>query len=191
MSATLYASATPTAEKTLWRTPLALVSAVVARFGPLHLDASASVGMAIPGVLAHITPAADALAPRSWSSYAPIRRPAIWLNPPWAGGGVTGRWAARAVHEVDRGCARLFVLVPEATDSAWWWTLAARSVVVYSLGRVGYIRPSGEVAARPGHGSSLFYLLPGGSVEQQAALVPWRDWQAVNPARPRFSVVRR
>lgn len=190
MSATLYASSTPTAEKTLWRTPPALVAAVVARFGPLHVDASASPGMAIGGVLAQITPAADALAPRSWSSYAPIRRPAIWLNPPWAGGGITKQWAARALTEVDRGCSRLFVLVPEATDSAWWWTLAARSLVVYSLGRVGYMRPGGEIAARPGHGSSLFYLLPGGSAEAQAALVPWRDWQTAAPARPRFSVVR-
>lgn len=190
MSAPLYASATAADERTLWRTDPRLVDAIVARFGPLHVDASASAGMAIPGVVAQITPEDDALGPRAWSSYAPRRcaAPAIWLNSPWGGGGLTRRWVHRALTEIDRGAGRLLMLVPESTDCAWWWLAARRARAAYSLGRISYLDVRGQLVTRPGFGSTLFYFLPGDKVEEHAAFVSWRDC-VPRIHRPRLSVL--
>lgn len=187
VSAPLYVTATPAEEKTIWRTDPRFVAAVVARFGAVHVDASASPGHAIPGVLASITPNEDALGPRPWASYAPARIswPSIWLNPPWGPAGLTARWTDRAILEVDRGAGRVLVLVPESVSADWWWRLAERALVTYSLGRIGYVRPSGEIGERPGCGSSLFYLLPGAKPQPEAALVRWRDWLPPKVRRPR------
>lgn len=170
-------SQTEESVKRRWRTPPALVAAIVARYGSIDTDAAATQGEEIADVFEIITPEADALDPRPWRTVA---QAVVFLNPPWGreprG---TATWVRRALEELDRGRIRLLLLlVPECTDTTWWWTAAGRADEVLSLGRVAYCRPDGTPGPQPPQGSTLFVIRPDRSLAREVCLLRrwnWRD----------------
>ncbi len=178
-------SATGAADKTLWRTPPGLVRAVFERHGFPEIDAAATDRSVALGTDGWLSPKEDALDPRPWASRArytgakPAGPPLAWLNPPWsAEPRGTGTWVRRALSECRQLRVRgVLLLVPEAPDTHWWWEAANVASVVYSLGRVRYLRPSGEEGPVPPQGSTLFVVLSGDKARTNiCALIRWREW---------------
>lgn len=184
-------SDTPSTEKTLWRTPPALALAIFGAYGAPDLDAAATDGSVSLGGNGWLSPAEDGLDPRPWwerrrkaSEWLPLTdRPVAWLNPPCGGGRTgTGAWSRRALCELPR-LHQLYMLVPECTDTNWWWSLASYpGALVLSLGRVAYNRPDGTPGQIPPQGSSLFLLrpCPVGAECAAVTLHRWR-WQTEPP----------
>ena len=166
---------TPTDEKRCWRTDRIVATMIFARYGFPLLDAAAT-NHAVSLAPTWLSPEQDGLAPGPWwdralgreasswpapeSRWNPSWTPSAWLNPPWGTGKLgTGAWVDRALLEVDEArVSRLLLLLPEATDTAWWWRAATASTEVVSLGRIAYCRPSGERIGAPPQGSTLFVL---------------------------------
>jgi hypothetical protein len=168
---------TPLDEKRCWRTDRLVANHLFARYGVPLLDAAAT-NADVALAPCWIPPETDALRPEPWWDRASGRdatswptpearwnaswTPSVWLNPPW-GTGKTGTpaWIDRALLELDaHRVSRILLLVPEATDTAWWWKAAERATEVVSLGRIAYCRPSGERISAPPQGSTLFVLDP-------------------------------
>lgn len=155
---------TPKRERVLWRTHPRLAAAAFERFGAADLDAAAT-DASVALAPAWIDKRRNALDLRPWAEAARRRGapslpalPRAWLNPPWSSGKTgTGAWCDRALFEWrERRLSSLLLLVPEAVDTDWWWRVAPWASVVISLGRVPYLRPSGELLDAPPQGSTLF-----------------------------------
>jgi len=166
---------TPLDEKRCWRTDRVVANLLFIRYGAPLLDAAAT-DASVALAPCWIPPETDALSPEPWwdrasgreagawptpdSRWSPSWTPSVWLNPPWGTGKTgTGAWVDRALRElVAKRVSRILLLVPEATDTAWWWFAAERASEVVSLGRIAYCRPSGERISSPPQGSTLFVL---------------------------------
>ena len=170
---------TPAHERTLWRTPRALVCAARARWldgQAFALDCAATDETVSVGTR-HLSPADDALADGGWMvrAYGDNVKRSGWLNSPYGRGGLTGRWTDRAIVEAD-GCSLLAVLVPEATDTGWWRRLYARADEALSCGRVPFLRPDGTPGDSPPQGYTLFALRPLCDATLGASLRVW-NWR--------------
>ena len=165
---------TPVDEKRCWRTDRVVANMIFARYGFPLLDAAAT-DREVSLAPTWLSPSEDGLALDPWwdralgretgwpmpgARWNPSWTPIAWLNPPWGSGKLgTGAWVDRALLEVaDARVSRLLLLLPEATDTAWWWRAATASTEVVSLGRIAYCRPSGERIGAPPQGSTLFVL---------------------------------
>jgi phage N-6-adenine-methyltransferase len=80
----------------------------------------------------------------------------IWMNPPYSQP-LIGQFAARFAAEVARGSTGI-VLVNNATDTAWFQTLAAAcSAICLPRGRIRFIDPEGKYGASPLQGQAILY----------------------------------
>jgi hypothetical protein len=166
---------TPADEKRCWRTDRIVAHLIFSRYGIPMLDAAATDGE-VALAPAWISPSEDGLDPAPWwdracgremgrwpcpdARWNPRWTPLVWLNPPWGTGKLgTGAWVDRALLELrEQRVSRVLLLLPEATDTAWWWRAATASTEVVSLGRIAYCRPSGDRIGAPPQGSTLFVL---------------------------------
>lgn len=132
-----------------WYTPQPLFDALDREF-MFTLDAAATAASA--KCARYFTAVDDGLA-RSWAGER------VWLNPPYGGG--MALWMRKA-HDSARDEGALVVgLVPAYTDSAWWHDHALAAEIRFIRGRVKFLRPNGEPAARPVFGSAVVIWRPG------------------------------
>jgi phage N-6-adenine-methyltransferase len=102
----------PKSQSVEWGTPLDLVAALAAEFGPFDLDAAASDELHVCD--AYFTAEMDGLA-LPWFGR-------VWLNPPYGVG--EGSWVHKALVEVAAGRAqRVVMLVAAKTGVSWWQEL--------------------------------------------------------------------
>lgn len=125
-----------------WFTPAHVFDAMAVRF---DMDVAAPEGGA-PFVPCgrYLTRADDGLV-APWQGF-------VWMNPPFGGRNGLAPWLDRFFHH-GNGVA----LVPDRT-SAPWWQDAARWAdgVLFTRGKVKFIRPDGSVGKSPGAGVTLF-----------------------------------
>lgn len=81
------------------------------------------------------TPEEDGLA-HDWKA------PSVWVNPPY-GRNLIDKWTDKAIEEVDKGNARLVILlIPYRAGTLWWDRLEARADEVRRIvGRLCYENP--------------------------------------------------
>ena len=184
---------TPREEKRRWRTDRVVALLIFARYGVPLLDGAATDATASLAPF-WVPPEVDSLLPAPWAARAhtdlDVKSPRLltpapltWLNPPWGSGSFgTGAWVDRALEErAQKRIGRLLLLVPEATDTIWWWKAARVATEAVSLGRIAYLRPNGDRVGSPPQGSTLFVIDPA-SPNSLSALV--------EAARPRVSLVK-
>jgi hypothetical protein len=137
-----------------WYTPAEYIAAAVEVLGAIDLDpASTEEANAVVGAERIYTAAEDGLDPaRPWAGR-------LFLNPPYAQPAVA-LFALRLAGEFTAGnVTAAITLTNNATETAWWQTLAAgASAVCFPLGRVKFWHPDRE--AVPLQGQSLLYLGP-------------------------------
>ena len=100
-----------------WATPQAVFDWLDGHLGPYDLDAAAD--STNHKCANYIGSDVDALTV-PWSGSH------VWLNPPYGRG--LGRWATKAIEEIDAGnCDSTTILVPARTDTNWFIDLADRA----------------------------------------------------------------
>lgn len=97
----------------------------------------------------------------------------FWMNPPYSD---VQEWASKACREVVNHSVRGIVLVPSATETAWWatlWDFAAE--VAFLTPRVRFLK-DGKPMGSPPFGSAVFVLEPRLlSGPPRAGLMRWRS----------------
>lgn len=100
-----------------WATPQAVFDWLDGHLGPYDLDAAAD--STNHKCANYIGSDVDALTV-PWSGSR------VWLNPPYGRG--LGRWATKAIEEIDAGnCDSITILVPARTDTNWFIDLADKA----------------------------------------------------------------
>ena len=100
-----------------WATPQAVFDWLDGHLGPYDLDAAADDTN--KKCSNYISSDVDALTV-DWVGTN------VWLNPPYGRG--LGRWATKAIEEIDAGnCDSITILVPARTDTNWFIDLAKRA----------------------------------------------------------------
>lgn len=122
-----------------WYTPPRIFAALGCRF---DLD------VAHPPVPTHV-PADRVITSGSlnaeWSGF-------VWMNPPFGGRNALEPWLAR-FFDHGNGIA----LTPDRTSAPWWQAAAARAdAVLFTRGKVRFLRPDGSEGRSPGCGTTLF-----------------------------------
>lgn len=83
----------------------------------------------------------------------------IWMNPPYAQP-LIGQFAARFAEEIGRGSTGI-VLVNNATETAWFQTIAAASsAICFTRQRVRFVDPNGKLGGTPLQGQAILYAGP-------------------------------
>lgn len=84
-----------------------------------------------------------------------------WMNPPYSGD-LIGRFIDRMVDQYRRGnVTEAIVLVNNATETAWFQTLAAQAdAICFPKGRIKYLDSTGKPANTPLQGQAFIYLGP-------------------------------
>ena len=135
-----------------WYTPAPFIEAARAVLGGFDLD-PASSKIANRTVKAdHIFTAEDDGLKQDW----PVGR--IWMNPPYAQP-LMGQFADKFASEVRRGSEGV-VLVNNATETAWFQTIAAEcSAICFPKTRIRFLDPEGNPGA-PLQGQAIIYCGP-------------------------------
>jgi ParB family chromosome partitioning protein len=135
-----------------WYTPAPFIEAARAVLGKFDLD-PASSKIANRTVKAdHIFTAEDDGLKQDW----PVGR--IWMNPPYAQP-LMGQFADKFASEVRRGSEGI-VLVNNATETAWFQTIAAEcSAICFPKTRIRFLDPEGNPGA-PLQGQAIIYCGP-------------------------------
>lgn len=135
-----------------WYTPAPFIEAASAVMGGFDLD-PASSEIANRTVKAdRIFTAEDDGLKQEW----PIGR--IWMNPPYAQP-LMGQFADRFASEIRRGSEGV-VLVNNATETAWFQTIAAEcSAICFPKTRIRFLDPDGNPGA-PLQGQAIIYCGP-------------------------------
>jgi phage N-6-adenine-methyltransferase len=136
-----------------WYTPAEFVDAARDVLGGFDLD-PASSEIANGTVKAHrIFTAEDDGLSHEW----PIGT--IWMNPPYAQP-LMGQFADRFAAEVRRGSSGI-VLVNNATETAWFQTIAAEcSAICFPKARIKFLDPLGNASGAPLQGQAIIYCGP-------------------------------
>jgi ParB family chromosome partitioning protein len=133
-----------------WYTPAVFIEAAREVLGGFDLD-PASSEIANRTVKADLifTAEDDGLA-QEW----PVGR--IWMNPPYAQP-LMGQFADKFAAEVRRGSSGI-VLVNNATETAWFQTIAAEcSAICFPKTRIKFVDPDGNASGAPLQGQAIIY----------------------------------
>lgn len=80
----------------------------------------------------------------------------IWMNPPYAQP-LMGQFAARFAGEI-RGGSTGIVLVNNATETAWFQTIAeVATAICFTRQRVRFVSPEGKLGGTPLQGQAILY----------------------------------
>lgn len=83
----------------------------------------------------------------------------IWMNPPYAQP-LMGQFAERFAAEIRRGSSGI-VLVNNATETAWFQTIAAEcSAICFPKTRIKFLDPQGNASGAPLQGQAIIYCGP-------------------------------
>jgi phage N-6-adenine-methyltransferase len=137
-----------------WYTPEYILEAARAVLGQIDLDpASSECANSAVKASKFYTSSDDGLI-QPWSGK-------VWMNPPYAAG-LVGKFISKLASEVDSGnVSEGVVLVNNATETAWFKTLASiSSVLCFHSGRVKYLKPggSGFDESHPLQGQCIAYI---------------------------------
>ena len=135
-----------------WYTPAVFIEAARAVLGGFDLDpASSEVANRIVKADRIFTAGDDGLA-QEW----PIG--SIWMNPPYSQP-LMGQFADKFAAEIRRGSTGI-VLVNNATETAWFQTIAAEcSAICFPKSRIKFLDPQGNPGA-PLQGQAIIYCGP-------------------------------
>lgn len=91
-----------------------------------------------------LTEAADGMA-ATWNGF-------VWMNPPFGGRNALDPWLDKFFHH-GNGIA----LTPDRTSAPWWHNAAAKAdAILFTRGKVSFLRPDGSVGKSPGSGTTLW-----------------------------------
>lgn len=136
-----------------WYTPPEFIEAARAVLGGFDLDpASSEIANRTVQAARFFTAEDDGLA-QEW----PVG--SIWMNPPYAQP-LMGQFADRFAAEVRRGSSGI-VLVNNATETAWFQTIAAEcSAICFPKSRIKFMDPEGNASGAPLQGQAIIYCGP-------------------------------
>ena len=78
----------------------------------------------------------------------------VWMNPPWCSTKDKSRWIDKFIKH-GNGIA----LMPDSTSAAWWQHFAKHSdAVLFTDGRVRFIKADGTIGDNPANGTTLFAI---------------------------------
>jgi len=136
-----------------WYTPPEFTAAAHRVMGGIDLDpASSEVANRTVNATAYFTADDDGLT-RPWAGR-------VFLNPPYSGD-LVGRFAAKALDELHGDVTEAIILVNNATETAWFQTLAERAQsICFPKGRIRYLDATGQPKQSPLQGQAFFYFGP-------------------------------
>lgn len=86
---------------------------------------------------------------RAWTGF-------VWMNPPFGGRGALAPWLDKFFDHGD-GIA----LTPDRTSAPWWRAAALRcDGLLFTAGKLRFLRPDGSEGKSPGAGTTLFAAGP-------------------------------
>lgn len=171
MPSTQQTSTTPAEEKDSWRTPSYVFRWAEWMWGPFDVDLAADASNALCSQF--ITREQNAFS-KSWGDYGSVG----WCNPPYSN---IEPWISKAVLERRRGFSTV-MLIPAFNGEVYHQsTFAEAAAIRFILGRLAFLRPSGEPVSGNRSGSMLVLFLAGKVPQSIKAIT--REQMQTDPVR--------